>query len=329
SRPGASRRTGVSVPLSRRSFWVGIGFACVLSVWNGILGLYGSPLIMGNRYDGTQYQLLVRNRLHGHYEVGDTAHTVREEGRHPMWRPGLVCVEHALAPCAGSVRGAAVAASVVGTILLELASLAVAYVTFGGTTALAAFGLLLLLPLHISNCFVLMALSQGPGPWAAAAMMTGIALLVIALREKNIHCTIAAGASAGVSEVFRSGNLPLFAAACAVFGLRDLIRRDWRRLLINCAALTLFLGSSFAAGHVVPSEVNKNVANVWGMVIEQRGLKLPDPGLPETTIFVGGLQVAPSGEETAYDFMVRNARGEEARHFLGEHAAVIASIYGR
>src|SRR6266403_5323339 len=79
--------------------------------------------IMGHRYDGTQYHLLVRNRLHGHYEIGDTAHTVREEGRHPIWRPGLVWIEEGLARLFGSVRSGAAAASALGTTLLELAML--------------------------------------------------------------------------------------------------------------------------------------------------------------------------------------------------------------
>jgi hypothetical protein len=314
-------------PFFRRPFWLGIAFTCVLTIWNGLLGLYGSPFFMGHRYDGTQYHLLVRNRLHGHYEIGDSAHTVRDEGRHPMWRPGIVWIEEGLVPLAGSVRTAAIAASVVGTVLLELALLALAHVTFGGATALAVLGLLLWLRLSISSCFAVMALSQGPEPWAAAAVMAGLALLTIALRDKNVLCAVAAGIAAGLSEVFRSGNLFLFAAACAVFGLRDLMRRDWRRLLVTGAALALFLGTSAVAGRLAPSDVNKNVANLWGIVVEQTGPKLPDPRSGEPVIFVGGLQVTPSGDETVYDSIVRNARGDQARDFLREHAGLIASIY--
>src|SRR5207244_1019088 len=64
-----------------------------LLVWNGWTALYANPFTLTMGYDGTFYQLLARNRLRGHDEVGDTAHTVGEEGRHPMWRPGLVWVE--------------------------------------------------------------------------------------------------------------------------------------------------------------------------------------------------------------------------------------------
>ena len=95
--------------------------AALLLSWNGTLGTFASPFVMLHRYDCAQYQLLARNRLHGHYEVGDEAHSVHQEGCHPMWRPGLVWIEEALARCLGSVRKGAAAASVLGAALLELA----------------------------------------------------------------------------------------------------------------------------------------------------------------------------------------------------------------
>jgi len=153
---------GQPPPTNRRPIGAAAIMACVLSVWNGLLGLYGNPLTMTNRYDGTQYHLLVRNRLQGRYELDDTTHTVRRQGQHPMWRPGLVWVEEAIAPAAGSVGRAAVIASVVGTTLHELAILLLAYIAFGGWAAWAAFGLLLLIPLSVSSCFALMARSRGP-----------------------------------------------------------------------------------------------------------------------------------------------------------------------
>ena len=79
----------------------------LLLAWNGSLAHYANPFVMTQHNDGTQDYLLVRNRFHGHHEVGDTSHTVREEGAHPIWRPGLVFMEEVLAR-AHAVRGAAV-----------------------------------------------------------------------------------------------------------------------------------------------------------------------------------------------------------------------------
>ena len=79
----------------------------VLLAWNSVVATYSSPLVMLQHHDGSQYHLLVRNRLHGHDEVGDTSHTVQGEGRNPIWRPGLVWIEEGLARWLGSVSAAA------------------------------------------------------------------------------------------------------------------------------------------------------------------------------------------------------------------------------
>ena len=76
------------------------GFVALLA-WNGIAARYANPLTLLHSYDGPQYQLLARNRLHGHREIADTAHTVGTEGAHPMWRPGLVWITEGLERCLG------------------------------------------------------------------------------------------------------------------------------------------------------------------------------------------------------------------------------------
>jgi len=65
----------------------------LLLAWNGALSGLASPFVLQHRFDAVQYQLLARNRLHGHFEIGDEAHAVHAEGCHPLWRPGLVWVE--------------------------------------------------------------------------------------------------------------------------------------------------------------------------------------------------------------------------------------------
>src|SRR5207245_10160435 len=102
-------------------FSTGCAVAVLLLAWNGVLSSFASPFVLLSRYDGVQYQLLARNRLHGHYERGDEAHTVHEEGRQPMWGPGLVWSEEGLARCLGSVCLGAAAASGLGATLLGLA----------------------------------------------------------------------------------------------------------------------------------------------------------------------------------------------------------------
>src|SRR5437879_435076 len=81
--------------------------ALLLLAWNGVAGMHAHPMLMTQVYDGTQYHLLARNRLQGHTELGEQAHTVRQEGQHPIWRPGMVWLVHGLTCCTGSIREAA------------------------------------------------------------------------------------------------------------------------------------------------------------------------------------------------------------------------------
>jgi hypothetical protein len=120
----------MSVPTRwRLVYWCML--ALTLLVWNEMAGMMANPYTLVKGQDGAQYQLLARNRLLGHDEVGDSAYTVRREGSHPMWRPGLVWVEETLARCLGSVQAGAGAASGLGITLMELALLALAGVCFG------------------------------------------------------------------------------------------------------------------------------------------------------------------------------------------------------
>src|SRR5262245_60424152 len=85
--------------------------AMVLLAWNGYIAQYANPFDLLQGHDGAQFHLLVSNRLHGHFEVGDEGHTVRREGQHPIWRPGLVWIEEGLARLFGSVQAGAAAAA--------------------------------------------------------------------------------------------------------------------------------------------------------------------------------------------------------------------------
>src|SRR5438067_10657199 len=108
-----------AVPARRRALaWLLL--AAFLGTWNGVAASYASPFHLVHASDTVQYQLLARNRLRGRTEVGDSALTVRSEGLHPAWRPGLVWVEEEFARRLGSVRAGATAAYALGTTRLEL-----------------------------------------------------------------------------------------------------------------------------------------------------------------------------------------------------------------
>src|SRR5438093_1307686 len=123
---------------TRRRLGIWAAVALVLGAWNGFAASFASPFHLLHASDSTQYHLLVRNRLHGHYEVGDGAHTVRTEGLHPVWRPGIVWIEELLARQLGSVATSAAVAAGVGTTLLELSLLWLALECCGGTAAAVA-----------------------------------------------------------------------------------------------------------------------------------------------------------------------------------------------
>jgi hypothetical protein len=302
--------------------------AALLLTWNGVAAYYGgNPLTMTQGYDGTQYQLLARNRLQGHGEVGDSAHTVRTEGCHPMWRPGLVWIQESLAHVLGSVRAAAVTASVLGTTVMELALLGLAWHCFGtATAALTLAGLVT--PVTVSVIFLEMAVGQGPECWAAAAVLLGMLALVKALESRSWRWALAAGLTAGLSEWFRTGNTLLFAVPCVVYGLAALRRPPRAAVAVPVLALAAFCASAAAGGLTVPSRVNKNVANLWGNVVEYDGPRIVEDyqGHP-VTYFLGGLVLVPGTEETYYDYVVRSSKDRDATAFLGDHGRRILARY--
>jgi hypothetical protein len=305
------------------------GLVLLLLAWNGVAALYANPFTMTQGYDGTQYQLLARNRLAGHDEVGDSAHTVRSEGWHPMWRPGVVFLEEGLARCLGSVQAASACASALGTTLLELAMLWLAWRCFGTATALVTLAALLA-PIMISVMFLRLAPGQGPECWAAATVLLGLAGLVETAERRSWRWAVAAGGIAGLAEWFRTGNTLLFAVPCAVYGLAALRQRPRWTVAFPALALAVFLASSAVSSLALPSRVNKSVANLWGNLVEYGGLKIVEtkPGTRPLTFYLGGLALVPGTSETYYDYIVRSAQDQSSVAFLRDHAASILAIYG-
>jgi hypothetical protein len=300
----------------------------VLLAWNGVAALYANPFSMTQGYDGTQYQLLARNRLNGHDEVGDSAHTVRTEGRHPMWRPGLVWIEECLARCLGSVRTAAGFASALGTTLMELAMLCLTWRCFGGVACAVAF-VGILTPLTVSALFLRLAVGQGPECWAAAAILAGLAMLIEAARRPSFVLALAGGAVAGLSEWFRSGNILLFAVPCAVYTVAALWRRPRWACGVPAVAVVAYAGCAAATSLAVPSPVDKTLANVWANEMEHHGLQVTDADSPvgPLTYYLGGFTIAPGTAETYYDHIVRCSRAGRAAEFYRQHGAQIVRFY--
>jgi hypothetical protein len=313
----------------RARAWPWVALTIALAVWNGVPALFSCQFTQICGQDGTQYQLLARNRLHGHTEVGDAAYTVRDEGRHPMWRPGLVWLEEMGARCLGSVRAGAALASGLGVTLLELGLLVLAWRCFGA----AAFWLALLacvgLPMTSSWLFLRLTPYQGPEPWAGAAITWGLVVLAEALRRRSWAVAAAAGVIAGLAEWFRTGNLLVFAVPCAVYGLAALRQRDRRGLTLPGAALATFLVTVALGGLAVPTALDKTAANLWHILVEHRGLfvteDLPNEG--RQTMGVGGYCIVPGTQETYYDYTTRAARETTALQFLRENAGDIVPIY--
>jgi hypothetical protein len=254
-------------PSLRPRVWAGLALA--LLAWNSLLAAFASPQVILHHYDGVQYQLLARNRLLGHTEIGDRFHTVHAEGRHPMWRPGLVWIEEGLARCLGSVRAGAAAASAIGTTLLQLALLWLAYQCFGRKTF---FLVLVCLPAPmVSTHFLTLAVGQGPEVWSAAAVVAGLGVLALGLARRSWAWALQAGALAGLSEWFRTGNVAVFTIPCAVYGLAALLRRDWRGMVLPASALASFVAVAGVGGLFAPSALNKTVANLWASLLEKEG----------------------------------------------------------
>jgi hypothetical protein len=302
--------------------------AGLLLAYNGVTALYANPFSLTQWYDGVQYQLLARNRLHGHTEVGDTAHTVGSEGRHPMWRPGLVWVEEGLATWLGSVRTAAPVASALGTALLEWALAWLAWRAFGPATCLVVLAAVLA-PWPVGIFFLGLAIGQGPEPWAAAAVMLGLAILVEAGRQGRGGSALAAGCCAAAAEWFRSGTLLLFAVPTAVYGLAALWRRDGARLRGAGLALAGMALVVLGAGMAVPSPVNKTVVNLLHNFAESDGPFLTEdvPNVGEVTFSMGGYLIVPGTQETANDYAVRRAHHLDTRALLAGEGHALPALY--
>ncbi len=305
-----------------------LALALFLLAWNLGLVYYANPLTLLHGHDSVQYQLLVRNRLAGHYEVGDQAHTVRQEGQHPMWRPGLVWVMELFARCLGSVQSGAAAASALGTTLLELAMLWLARRCFGRIACLLVF-LILVTPQSVGVLFMLLALGQGPEPWAAAAVLWGLIFLIQAVQQCSWRWAVAAGLTAGLAEWFRTGNLFLFAFPCATYGLMGLCRRRWTDLRLALLAGVAFVGMTFLGHRLVASPVDKNVVNLWHNLVENEGPQLTEeiPGIGAVPCYIGGLKIVPGPMQTYYDFAVGQARTVSLGEFLDQHGSTLASLY--
>jgi hypothetical protein len=300
-----------------------------LLVWNGLAASFSGPFLFLQGYDGPQYQLLARNRLNGHTEVGDMAHTVRREGSHAMWRPGLVWVTQGLAYFTGSVALAGALASALGTTLMELALIWLALRSFGWATALVVFGCLVA-PVSVGAHCLRLAVGQGPEPWATGAVLAGLAALVEALRRRSWGWAVLAGLAAGLSEWFRTGNLILFAVPCGVFILAALFRRDRLGWALPGTAVASFLALGALGGMLVPSRIDKTAANLWGNLAETQGPRviLHNREGDEFTHGFGGLVIAPGTNEATYDYIVRQAHHVKAKELFAEHSEEILGLYG-
>jgi hypothetical protein len=307
--------------------WCWCLVAAVMLAWNCLLASLASPYAILQHYDGVQYQLLARNRLKGHTELGDQFHTVHAEGSHPMWRPGLVWIEEGLARCLGSVRAAAAAASALGTTLLQVALLWLAYGAFGRKTfflVLVSFAA----PL-VSTHFVTLAVGQGPEVWSATAIVAGLGGLAFALARPSWAGALLAGAVAGLAEWFRTGNLLLFAVPCAMYALAALYRRDRRGFALPVSALCSFVAVIGVGGLMTPSPLNKSVANLWVFLIEQEGPFVPGKIPDGTTGYysMAGYRLEPRSHEITIDEIIRRSHGQSFPGFLREHAGTIFPAY--
>jgi hypothetical protein len=320
--PGAPSQT------IRARNWCGL--AVLLLVWNGVAATHSNPMTLLQGYDGPQYHLLVRNRLNGHYEIADTAHTVRREGAHPMWRPGFVWMTQLLASVLGSVSLAAALVSALGTTIMELALLWVARRCFGLAVSVVTF-LFMVMPLSVSTHLLRLAFGAGPEPWATAAVLAGIAALVEAIRRGSWRWAVVAGLAAGLSEWFRTGNLVMFGVPCAVFALAALAKRDRLRFALPLLTVVCFMGSSSIGERLVPSRVDKTTANLWGNLVESQGPQLTRtmPIFGTIVFHMGGLTLAPGATETCYDHIVRRSRQVQAREFFLEKSDEIVPLYFR
>jgi hypothetical protein len=302
--------------------------AVVLLLWNCWTAWYASPFTLLQSYDTPQYQLLARNRLHGHYEVGDSAHTVRREGCHPMWRPGLVWIEQGLGAWVGSVQTGAALASALGTTLMELGWLWLAWRCFGFGAWVVVL-VLILSPWRLGSTLLASAVGQGPEPWAAAAVVIGLAVLFEAFRKRSLTLAPAAGIAAGMAEWFRSGTLVLFAAPCAVYGLTFLAGRRWGDFGRMGLAVAGLLLAALAAGWTAPSPVNKTWVNLEHNLNENEGPFHTEEiaGLGQVAYSMSGYRLVPGTNQVFNDFIVRKSRGVNTADYLADKADTLGPLY--
>ena len=295
--------------------------------WNATLAKYANPFSLTQGYDGAQYQLLARNRLAGSYHESHQAHTVRDEGSHPMWRPGLVWLLEGTAHLTGSVSQAAWMLSTAGTTLFEVIMLWIAWRCFGRTAwviLLAAF----FLPFHWSAIFLSMALGQGPEPWAAALVLLGWAIFLKSLDGNSAILAIVGGVAIGGADWFRTGNLLMFAAPWGIFLLAGLLRRSRVELRQSLAMLGGFVAITLLGSWLFASPVNKTIANLWGNLVEHHGLQVVQETESGSSIqYLAGLHLAPGGLETYYDYIVRASGQSEGEDFWKTRRGEIVPLY--
>jgi hypothetical protein len=245
-----------------------------------------------------------------------------------MWRPGLVVLTECLARCTGSIRQAAIIASVVGATLMDLLLLWLTWRCFG-RAAWAAVLVVLFLPFSASAILLSMAVGQGPEPWAAACTLGGLTLLVEGLARRSLALTLLAGLVAGSAEIFRTGNVLLFMAPLGTLMLAGLYRRSFKDASLGAASFAAYAAASFLIGQLSGSPVNKAVANLWGNLVEHQGqiVRLPHPNGGEQVNFLGGLELVPGTNETYYDNIVRRCHSMSGRAFLEAHGCDIGALY--
>jgi hypothetical protein len=313
-------------PKARLVFWCGV--TVFLLAWNGVLAVYANPFLMLQQHDGTQYHLLVRNRLKGHYEMEDSAHTVRAEGENPIWRPALVWIEEPLARWLGSVQASARVASAAGATLLELGLLWLAWICFGpGAAGLVKVSMVL--PLAGTCFFMRMAVGQGPESWAAAALVAGMAALALALRRQSWAWAVSAGILAGLAEWFRAGSYLVFLIPAFLYLVRAFWVRERGRGLLPATAMATFVATVFVSGLLVPSRVNKTVVAMTHRLQEQVGVQCYVQLAPDAwaRIYMSGLQLCPNLLETNVDYAVNQARDASTLTFVREHFDELAGVY--
>jgi hypothetical protein len=225
----------------------------------------------------------------------------------------------------GSVQASAITTSVLGTLLLELITLWLAWRCFGGAV-LAVVLVAMLTPLLMTD-FLLLAIGQGPESWAAAFVLLGLAVFIEARRCGSLFLALVAGVAAGLAEWFRTGNYLLFLTPIAVYGLIALRQRERQTFVLSALALASYLGMNGVNSLTEPSPVSKTTVNLWHRLVEFEGMKLTSDPAGRNAMYIAPLMLAPGSTETYYDYVVRHSHGKSAVSFLWEHAGAFTNIY--